>query len=409
MSGQAITEKFEYLTDIITSYDGHEQRIKVRQYPRHFLTYDYPAMDSLQAQWLRGMGRIRQTDVYYIPMWHEGAYLSDDFVAGRALYIDKDYIYNFKDCEWIEIFFGDDPNQEGNIVRKVQTYLDGIIALKQTILKRLYKENTWIFPLKPCSIQPVNGLNYIYSNGTDVAMNFEDVLMSTNIQIPNKYLVEYETYPQMNRWKLPETIDGVQVFRLSPTWVDDSDVSLSIDKATNRLDNDSGIFKYDMKNNKSYDLHSYKYNLINIQQIHNMKKFFDRVSGRYKSFWCPTWANDIKIKGDVSATDNFIYTDWNKISQYYVNNARKKKLVIFTKDWQSYILDILTYTTDVVSGKEVGKIILNDVIGTDIPRNNILMASYMNLVRLDSDEIQFNYETNVVANTTLTMKEVDDI
>ena len=31
MSEQKITEKLSYLTDIITSYDGHEQRIKLRQ------------------------------------------------------------------------------------------------------------------------------------------------------------------------------------------------------------------------------------------------------------------------------------------------------------------------------------------------------------------------------------------
>ena len=40
--------------------------------------------------------------------------------------------------------------------------------------------------------------------------------------------------------------------------------------------------------------------------------------------------------------------------------------------------------------------------------SNILMASYMNLVRLDSDELQLNYESNDVTNTTLVMREVDD-
>ena len=46
-----VTEKYEFLTDIITSYDGTEQRLKLRQYPRHYLTYDYSAMDLYQAQY----------------------------------------------------------------------------------------------------------------------------------------------------------------------------------------------------------------------------------------------------------------------------------------------------------------------------------------------------------------------
>ena len=103
MSGKSITEKYEYKTDIITSYDGHEQRIKTRQFPRRFLSYDYPAMDCLEAQWLRGLGRMRQSDTWYIPMWQSPGYLRDDFIGGKGLYIRFEDMYNFRDCEWIEI------------------------------------------------------------------------------------------------------------------------------------------------------------------------------------------------------------------------------------------------------------------------------------------------------------------
>ena len=37
------------------------------------------------------------------------------------------------------------------------------------------------------------------------------------------------------------------------------------------------------------------------------------------------------------------------------------------------------------------------------------MVCYLNLVRLDSDELVINYESNVVANTTLVTREVDDL
>ena len=36
------------------------------------------------------------------------------------------------------------------------------------------------------------------------------------------------------------------------------------------------------------------------------------------------------------------------------------------------------------------------------------MISYLQLVRLDSDDIEFKYETNIVARTELSFKEVDD-
>jgi len=412
MSGAAITEKYEYKTDIITSYDGHEQRIKTRQEPRHFLSYDYPAMTCFDAQWLRGLGRMRQTDTYYVPMWQSVVYLREDFLEGKALYVQEEDMYNLRDCEYIEIFSHDDFSQGGvNLVRKVSVYGDGLIGVKKTIPRKLSKRNTWIFPLKKCSVQPMGNLQYLFANGTQVTHNFEDLLQKPiSAVIPDKYLSDYETYKGKNRWKLIDSIDGYEILQIEPTWADDSAVTLSVDKATNRLDNETGIFWYDLKNVNSYDVHTYQYTLLNQAMIHNMIRFFHRVCGMWKGFYYPTWVNDIEILNDVRSDENFIYTKWNKISQYYLNNKRKKKLVIFTKDWKTYIFDILTYVEEYdTPTSTVGKIIFMTNAGVSISKSNILMASYMNLVRLDSDELQLNYETNVTANTTLVMREIDDM
>ena len=47
MEESNIVEKFEFNTSILTSYDGHEQRIKTRQYPRHYVSYKYDASQYL--------------------------------------------------------------------------------------------------------------------------------------------------------------------------------------------------------------------------------------------------------------------------------------------------------------------------------------------------------------------------
>ena len=414
MSGQAITEKFEYKTDIITSYDGHEQRIKTRQYPRHFYSYDYPSMDCFQAQWLRGLGRLRQTDTYYIPMWHYPIRLREDYVLteSTSLYIEKGDMFALEDCEWIEIFFHDDVTQsEANIYRKIRFILDGELGFKEGFHRKLLKENTFIFALKRCSVQPFNNLEYQFSNGTIVTHNFEDLLLKpTSLHIPSKYITDYEDYPQRNRWHLPETIDNIELFTLSPTWADDNSITLGVEKATNRLDNETGQFWYDLKNKKSYDTYTRQIILINRPQINNMIRFFRRVCGRYKPFWLPSWVNDVEVLKDIPANDNFIYTYWPNISDFYANNTRKRKLCIFTKDWRYYIYDIMSYDKEALEdGTILGKIFLTTMAGVNINKSNILMCSFITLVRLDSDELQLNYESDVTANTTLIFREVDDL
>ena len=271
--------------------------------------------------------------------------------------------------------------------------------------------NTWIYPLKRCSTQPFENLNYIWSNGTNMTHNFEDILQLPLVaNIPDKYIAYYEDYPQRNRWNLPEQIGNREVLTIAPQWVEDTSVALSMDKASTRLDNNSGLFIYDMKNMNSYDIHTLQLTLICKQSINNMIRFFNRVRGRLKSFWAPSWVNDLNIKEDLDENKNYIYTDFANIADFYRLNTRNKKIIIFTKDWTYYMLDILTYSyVYMQDGTKLGKIIFTQTIGFNLSIDNILMVSFMNLVRLDSDELQLNYETDSVANCTLILKEVDDL
>ena len=317
--------------------------------------------------------------------------------------------------EWIEIFVHDDANQGNiNIVRQVQGYHDssavGIITLKKYINKKLNPKNTWIFGLKRCSVQPTSDVSYMFSNGTSTVQNFEDLLDETPyIALPDIFISQDEDYAGKNRWKLPKYVGEYEILQIEPTWADDSSVKLSVDKATNRLDNETGMFWYDLKNVKSYDIHSYEITLLNQEMIHNMIRFFRRVSGKWKAFYYPTWVNDIKILDGIHQGSNYILTEWSLMTQFYANNKRKKKIVVFTKDWNSYIFDILTYADYTYNDKKVCKIILQTDSDVTIENDNILMVSYLNLVRFDNDDLQLNYESNEVANTSLVMREVDDL
>ena len=82
---------------------------------------------------------------------------------------------------------------------------------------------------------------------------------------------------------------------------------------------------------------------------------------------------------------------------------------MFTKKLESYIYEIASYSYEKIGEETYGKLILTSKLGVSIPKEDILMVSYFNLVRLDSDELVINYENNLVANTTIVTKEVDDL
>ena len=416
MAGGRITEKFEYNTKILTSYDGKEQRIQLLQYPRHLITFDYPSMNCFDAQWLRGLGKLRQTDAIHIPMWHNAFRMTDNYqylptTAVTYIQAPEESMFDLQNCEAIEIYQRADINQWDNFVKIISSVSGRTLRLKTLLTQSLDKRNSFIIPLRKCSIQPMTNLQYVYSNGTNISVGFEDILeRNERIIVLDDYIYPYDITETWNRWNLPERYKGREVFLFTPQWVDDDSVTMSIEKAVNRLDNETGIFYYDLRNNNTYDINTWNITLMNRQECHNMIRFFDRVKGMFKSFYAPSWVNDIELVEDIEAGKNFIYTDWRKIKFYYSNNTRKKKLIVFTKDWKYYIFDILAYLTETRSNnnKQYGKIMLSSPIQQTIPLNNILMCSYFNLVRLDSDSLQLNYETGYAANVSFSFREVDD-
>lgn len=412
-----ITEKYSFNTDIITSYDGHEQRLKTRQYARRLVSYDYNAMKPEEAQWLRAQLRLRQSDTLYIPMWHRPVRLASDFLGGKFLNIERRDFFGLYGAEAVEIYHFDDVmgSRDVNVQKLIQEYdySADTITLKTNLYRRLSKINTWIYPLVRCNTQPTTEQNYVFSNGESVVMNFEDVLYEAGIPLPTEvtYKYDYESVRQFNRFNLPETYLNKEVLLNSPQWNADGDASLTINKNVNRLDNTSGIFKYDLKNASSYDVHRYTFLLRSRVMIDNMIKFFKNQAGMYKSFWCPSWANDFSPTRKLVAGTNEIIVGLSSLNMYYLSNTRKKRIVIFTNDWDNYIYEISGYAkfTDPDTQEKYGKISLATNMTVDIPLEKVRMISYLNLVRFDDDELQIDYESDEVATVSVLVREVDDL
>lgn len=419
MAGNNITERLEFLTDIITSYDGSEQRLRLREFPRRFYSYDYIAMSEADAQWLKGVTRIRQSDTYYIPMWHQEIRLSSDCLNknSKQLPIDDIYMNHLENIEWIEIFKRDDVEQDGfftdlgvlssNSVFKIKEITYGYITLTKEIGEILLKDNTWIYPLRKCSLQPANQLDYMFSRGASVTLNFEDVLLDSSLVLPSVYNEYDYDIDQFNRFKLPLTYNNKEVFLYSPRWEDDQDYYLKVEKNSEKLDNSTGGFLYDLKNASSYDIHTLPLVLRNLKMVDNLKRFFINQGGRYKSFYAPSWVTDFELYDDIVAGRNYFLTNYTAFYKYYTTNSRKKHIVVFTKDWKSYIFEIENYTYEKIGGVKKGKVILKGTIDTTIYLRNIWMVSFFNLVRFDSDELTLNFETTEIATTEIVLREVD--
>ncbi|MCL8307625.1 hypothetical protein [Pseudomonas putida] len=74
--------KHSYLTEVIESYDGSEQRISLRDRPRMSATYQYGLMDAEQYLFGNLVGNF--SGKYLVPLWPFQVTLSAPLLAGQA-------------------------------------------------------------------------------------------------------------------------------------------------------------------------------------------------------------------------------------------------------------------------------------------------------------------------------------
>lgn len=76
-----LREDLEFLTDVMTSLDGSEQRFKLRKNPRQVFTFNM-AQDGDERRYLENLLYDWQSNIFGVGMWHEAMPLSQAATSG---------------------------------------------------------------------------------------------------------------------------------------------------------------------------------------------------------------------------------------------------------------------------------------------------------------------------------------
>lgn len=407
-----ITEKYEFLTQIHSSYSGLEQRLALRQNPRQLWSFNYTAMQPWQAQYLRAMTNLRQSTLIYIPAWHRGTELTNNIAKNTFhLPVRSEDMFGFRDSAVVFIFQTDKLNQESNNCYSVNRYASNNFIVTNNKLKRdLVMKTDMIFPMLNCYIQPTDNVSYDFSSAWGGTMNYEIFADQNAPFFPQNYdiyhdeIMEYE-----EEYKLPKYYSNKEVLIFEPAWV--SNLSEKIEKNVTKLDNETGRIFYDIKSNIDSSIRGYGFNLIKRQSINNFIRFFYRHKGRFKSFYMPTWLNDITMVKDAKVGDQELIVSLSNLYKFYQDNELRKKLIVITKSRKPIIIDIMKYDYEYFDPKDgiyYGKLLLGNALNDNINLDDIHMISYFIKCRFDSDELVMDYESGEVATTNVSVKEVFD-
>lgn len=170
-----------------------------------------------------------------------------------------------------------------------------------------------------------------------------------------------------------------------------------------RRDNRIGPFSNQLKADRPRYAKSVTYLLLTRDAIANQTEWLARRSGRLVPFWCPSWQMDLTLVRDIGPGQSGIRVNYLGYTAHYLPSGGRRRIILFLKGGRQLRKYIMT-ATDNGDGSET---LYFDMPFTEaIPMNEVIMISFVYLVRLDADRITRCWETQGIMRVSYPIVEV---
>jgi len=350
---------WEFLTDVIVSYDGTEQRLAIRKQPKQrfrpkFVFDNLPDLRQMRADlYLNTSG-----DVYF-PFWHEGV----EATSGIAVYGTDNAEGDFSRSD---IAIGDNvmivnPGGEYQILT-----VDGITSTTISFAS-LFDDNfpagSWMYPVELVYAKDLPSQEVYPITGAAVDM---DLLVKRQPAVVGTGGVSYTTYSS-KQVLTPRPLMGGSTAKFSfermfEEW-----------ETTNNLYQDTATPYAKVQSSKRYLIKT-------AQERQDWKKFFSDIEGGRETFWVPTWQSDLEIVQEPSSTTVKVSAALNYKTTYWDNSAIRNLMLVYANGTVAY----RSVTNCVVNIDDTQTLTLNSSYTA-----GVMSVSFLELSRLAGNIVNF--------------------
>jgi len=381
-------EVLGFLTDIIGAIDGGEQRIALRANPRQEFLLKY-SLDGNDRQRMQALLMDWMDNSFGLPLWHEQVRLTAATIAGATSYpvSDADEV-DFRVGGLAVVFTDANTFDVINITAKTSTTITaGDPAVNA------YPAGTLFMPLRVVSIMRAVA-------GTRHANDLED------------FQIAFQSNDDDTGALTGDTTPGVWSTYNSKVLFDDCNMITGtmpqrferkitrVDNATGRVTIKSNWEKYKRVAEKGIVAH-------NRAEIMKLRKLLIALQGRVKSFYIPTFINDLTVAADLQVSTNVMDINRIEYNRLIVNRAPKATFrITFTDDTQ--LVRTITASADHPSDPTLERLTIDSNWPADRTVAEISRIEFYEQVRFDTDRFRLKYPRIGEAHLVAPVKAVFD-
>jgi hypothetical protein len=353
------TEVLEWKTNVLRA-KGAEQRISLREAPRHFYDYDY-VMDAQQLSRAKILARAG-IDLY-LPLWSELTHIASAAEAATSLAFDTDYAHYIVEGQAI-IWAADDSYEVvtlDTVTGSGVTWTGGLAATYSPAI---------VMPVKTCRLQgrfKVSRRASVDSRAQARFLTTETESIASVAADPSTPVVAADVLLDCNA-----LISGSQT-ETATQEVEDFDGETG------------GIWFGDARN---YQIRSGSMTWLSLDKsaLWDVREWLHARRGKWKGFYVPTWNNDLNITTAINSSDTTIVID---DIGYDEQGVGVRDAMITTSAGARVYLHITSADNTITPGSET--LTLSVSVGVTLALVDIDHCCFINFSRLNADRVEIRH------------------
>ena len=363
-----VKETLEFLTDVLQSYKGKEQRLQLRSKPRHYYEYKIPVQVwNSAAAFNTEAGAIRKR--WAVPVWTEAQFIGD--IAEAAVSVScNTSLYDLRANSLALLFVNYESWQIVEIVSKTSNSITPLNSLSAM-------NGAWLIPIRLGWIagnidKPTNGHN----GKTSVMFEIEDSL-SLVPPAPAQYLSKDIYYDA-------GLLSGDSVSRSIQQRADVVDYSLGPTARRSPWD----FSRYGSPHRSIIE---------GASKMRDYKNFLFRRAGKFREFFIPTFENNLSCL-NVGTVDSTLVVK----SDSFIDYANFRTSIAVQRMNGTWLARGISNPVQI----DLERIQLTLSSALNIQASDIARISFLNLHRFDADLIEITWIGNNVAESEVQILEI---
>lgn len=377
-----LTESLQWLTNILRSFDGSEQRRSLRTKPRRTFSYQFKTAREQSAR-MENLLWGWQNRTYALPVWTDKTKLQQVTEAGATALQVVTSTFSFTTSN-LAVIYGGPSLMEVVEVESIQP--NALSLVRPTQLR--WPKGAVVMPVVLGHLPTAVALMRLTSQAVVGSLTFTTNPTDTTGYIPAG---------------TPDVVyDGLEVIMRQPNWVNGLDNTFEY--LFDTLDQQTGPITWDTTEDTPRITRRYSWLLRNRTQVRDFRSMLGRLHGMQKTIRVPTWHDDFKITQLIGVADLSIHVAENDFRLMVGSDLARDRIMVRLTDGTTFFRRITG-----VSADDQGPIlIIDEPFNREIQVNEVKAIHLVMKSRLATDQVDIVWRTDRVATVDTTFITVKD-